>query len=168
MDDINLLVQEIKEELNLRIVLENIPRIILCLSQINEDQLWWKPNENTNSIANLILHLDGNMRQWFLAGFCGIEYTRSRENEFNARKTLIKSEIKAILLDLATDIQLNINQINYNQLLTKRTIQNHFFVSGFSIITHVIEHFSYHTGQIALLTKLLNNEDLGFYKDLKL
>jgi uncharacterized damage-inducible protein DinB len=53
-------------------------------------------------------------------------------------------------------------------LLGKKTIQSHFRVSGFSMISHVIEHASYHTGQIALLTKWIVDEQVGFYEDLDL
>jgi len=41
-------------------------------------------------------------------------------------------------------------------------------LTGIGIILHVTEHLSYHTGQIALLTKLITAEDLGFYKGLDL
>ena len=32
-----------------------------------------------------------------------------------------------------------------------------------TMLVHVTEHFSYHTGQIAWITKMLTDEDLGFY-----
>jgi len=35
--------------------------------------------------------------------------------------------------------------------------------NGINILIHVIEHFSYHTGQIALLTKLISDKALNFY-----
>jgi uncharacterized damage-inducible protein DinB len=38
-----------------------------------------------------------------------------------------------------------------------------FTVTGFSILIHVIEHFSYHTGQITTLTKWLTKQDTSFY-----
>jgi uncharacterized damage-inducible protein DinB len=37
-------------------------------------------------------------------------------------------------------------------------------MSGTGIIVHVVEHLSYHTGQIAFWTKLLKDKDLGFYE----
>jgi uncharacterized damage-inducible protein DinB len=41
-------------------------------------------------------------------------------------------------------------------------------LTGLGIIVHVTEHLSYHTGQIALLTKLITEKDLGFYAGLDL
>ena len=37
-----------------------------------------------------------------------------------------------------------------------------FRVSGFQAVFHVTEHFAYHSGQIAFVTKLKRGEDLGF------
>ena len=36
------------------------------------------------------------------------------------------------------------------------------------IVLHVVEHYSYHTGQIAFWTKLLKDKDLGFYSGMDL
>ena len=33
-------------------------------------------------------------------------------------------------------------------------------------MSHVVEHFSHHTGQIIFATKLLTGGDLGFYRHL--
>lgn len=164
----DILIDEIKQELILRITKEGIPRIEKCLSLLSEEEVWSSPNIEIPSIANLILHLNGNVRQWFLEGFCEISYTREREKEFSARKSLNISKLKDIINDLSVDIQENIDKINYNKMIQKKMIQSYYFVSGFSIINHITEHFSYHVGQIATLTKLIKNTDLGFYADLDL
>ena len=58
------------------------------------------------------------------------------------------------------------------QLADEKLIKNHsvqgFDLSGIGIIIHVVEHYSYHTGQIAFYTKLLKNDDLKFYTDIDL
>lgn len=168
MNDIEILLIEIREELKLRICIEGIPRIKKCISLLSEDEVWKIFNNEIPSIGNLILHLNGNVRQWFLDGFCGISFTRYREKEFNVSKSPTKSELLVLLSSLSIDIEYNIHKISYDLLIRKKTIQNHFFVSGYSIINHITEHFSYHTGQIATLTKLCINSDLGFYDDVKL
>ena len=162
------LIEEIKEELVLRVCDEGIVRILKCINQLSEDDVWNSPNENIPSIGNLILHLNGNVRQWFLDGFCGLSFVRIRDEEFMARKSHTISDLSGVLESLKNDIEENTHLINYNLLLEKKMIQNHFHVSGFSIISHVIEHFSYHVGQISTLTKLLINRDLSYYSDLDL
>ena len=52
--------------------------------------------------------------------------------------------------------------VTYDELLRKRQVQG-FDMSGIGIVVHATEHYSYHTGQVALLTKLWKNKDLGFY-----
>ena len=168
MTNSDSLIEEIKQEIVLRICNEGIPRIKKCLSHLDEEQVWFSPNEQIPSIANLILHLNGNVRQWFLDGFCAIVYIRYRENEFNAKKTLTKLELLNILDQLSTDIQNNIYKIKHDILLDRKVIQQHFEVSGYSIISHVIEHFSYHVGQITTLTKILTSKDLAYYGDMDL
>lgn len=165
--ELQILIKEIKEELVLRILNESIPRIVTCINILDEEQLWWSPNNEMNSVANLVLHLDGNIRQWFIANFQEISYTREREKEFTARKSHTKEQLLKVLSILSTDIQLTIDKININILLEYRSVQD-FNVSGFSIISHIIEHTSYHTGQIAFLTKFQKNQDLGFYDDMEL
>ncbi|MDA9773384.1 DUF1572 domain-containing protein [Saprospiraceae bacterium] len=168
MSNSSKLINEIKDELVLRVCHEGIVRILKCISQLTEEEVWNCPNDNIPSIGNLILHLNGNVRQWFLDGFCGLSFVRIRDEEFKARKSHTISELSAILQSLKTDIEENTYIINHDLLVRKKTIQNHFHVSGFSIISHVIEHFSYHVGQISTLTKLLINKDLSYYSDLNL
>lgn len=168
MDTVELLIDEIRKELELRLCDESFSRIIRCIELLSEDQLWHAPNEHTNSVANLVLHLNGNIRQWLLDGFFGISYTRIRENEFSARKSHTKEELISIIKSLLVDIQRVINIIAIDMLLRRKTIQSHFDVSGYAIISHVIEHASYHTGQIAQLTKIMLDTQVGFYEDLEL
>jgi uncharacterized damage-inducible protein DinB len=162
------LVEEIKKEFVLRICDESISKIISCINIISDVDLHFSPNNNIPCIANLVLHLNGNVRQWFLNGLCDLEYNRVRENEFKRQKKLTKIDLIHILSTLSTDIKENIHIINYNLILNKKTIQNIYFVSGYSIINHVTEHFSYHTGQIVTLTKILKDSNLGFYNGLNI
>src|SRR5215471_11687107 len=43
-----------------------LPKLKHCLKDLPEQDLWWRPNEQSNSVGNLILHLCGNMSQWIL------------------------------------------------------------------------------------------------------
>jgi len=46
----------------------NLPKIERCLEKLTDEQIWWRANEESNSIENLTLHLSGNVRQWIIAG----------------------------------------------------------------------------------------------------
>ena len=52
-------------------------------------------------------------------------------------------------------------------LLRKRVVQG-FDYDGVGILVHVVEHFSYHTGQIAYFVKARKGIDLGFYRGVDL
>ena len=62
-----------------------LPRIVGCLEQLSDDEIWWRPNEASNSIGNLVLHICGNMRQWIISGLGGAEDLRQRDKEFDER-----------------------------------------------------------------------------------
>lgn len=163
----NELLNLIQQQLRLRLIDESIPRIVKCLHLLNDDQIWWSPNLQANSIGNLILHLDGNARQWLIHGLGGIDFNRRRNEEFKAHKTKTKTEFEQMLSELSLDIDTVTNQLTIEKLLSVRRVQC-FEESGVGIIIHVIEHFSYHTGQISLLTKLMTEKDLEYYAHLTL
>lgn len=146
---------------------EYTKRVKTCLDLLSEEQVWQKPNEASNSIANLMLHLCGNMTQYVLASLGGKTDLRERDKEFSAtggfNKEQLFEKLSSVVHSVIEEIQLH----DEESLLKTRTVQG-FEKNGIAIILHITEHYSYHTGQIALLTKLMTNEDLGFYKGLDL
>ena len=153
-----LLVKEFKK----RVFDESYARIFKCLDQLNEDQIWFQFNEHTNSIGNLILHLHGNMRQWMMSTFNHSVDIRKRSLEFLIDSRITKSELKKLLLELKDELEPVLERMDINELVKEYKVQV-YKENGVSIFVHVIEHFSYHTGQIALITKLLADKDLEFY-----
>src|SRR5215210_7010448 len=67
-----------------------------CVEQLSEEQLWWRPNEQSNSVGNLVLHVSGSMRHYLSRGIGGIDYTRDRPAEFNERRPLPKQDVLSI------------------------------------------------------------------------
>ena len=157
-----MLAEDIKEEFTRRIFEESYPRIIHCLSIVDEKQVWLRPNKNSNSIGNLILHLLGNMRQWMCASFNAAEDNRKRSLEFETSESRTKGELIEAMQELQEEVKQVLTIIDKEALLKEYKVQV-YKEKGVSIIIHVIEHFSYHTGQIALLTKLFADKDLEFY-----
>ena len=56
------------------------------VAPLTDAQVWWRPNEASNSIGNLILHLSGNVRQWIVGGVGRQPNERNRQLEFDERK----------------------------------------------------------------------------------
>ena len=146
---------------------ESLRMIKICLEQLSEEQVWEQPNESSNSIANLILHLCGNITQYGIASIQNLEDTRQRDEEFTTKSSHNKAELIKMLEDTIDEAKRAIYDAPLKELLRKRNVQG-FNFSGVGNIIHVTEHLSYHTGQIALWTKILQNKDLGFYGDVDL
>ena len=141
---------------------EYLPKIERCLETLTDEQLWWRANENSNSIGNLLLHLSGNARQWIVCGLGGQADQRQRQTEFDERSLISKAELLAKLKGALTEVDAVLAAFDSGLLLRLYQIQG-CEVSALEAIFHVVEHFSMHTGQILLLTKLLAENDLRFY-----
>jgi endonuclease III-like uncharacterized protein len=66
------------------------------------------------------------------------------------------------LRSTVTDVSKTLNSLDESTLLQERKIQGN-DVEVLYAIFHVTEHFSMHTGQIIMLTKMLASRDMGFY-----
>ena len=140
-----------------------LPKIERCLEKLNDEQIWWRANEESNSVGNLILHLCGNARQWIVCGVGSEPDTRNRDAEFEQRETIPRDELLTLLRSTLSDVQTTLQSVDPSTLLEQRTIQGN-EVDILAAIFHVTEHFSMHAGQIFLLTKLLTGSDLRFYE----
>jgi len=139
-----------------------LPKIERCLERLTDDQVWWRPNEQSNSIGNLVLHLCGNARQWIVCGVGEAADSRDRDAEFAQRGVIPRAELQQLLRQTLNEVDTTLQQYDPDRLLESRTIQGS-NVSALEAILHVVEHFSMHAGQIILLTKLLTAVDLHFY-----
>ena len=141
---------------------EYLPKIERCLESLSDKDVWWRANDESNSIGNLLLHLSGNARQWIVSGLGGAEDARARQTEFDERSIIPKRELLSRLRDTLAEVDAVLAQFGAARLLNRYHIQRS-DVTALEAIFHVVEHFSMHTGQILLLTKLLANKDLRFY-----
>lgn len=155
------------KEFEHRLFNESYERIFKCLSMIEERDLWRSPVSTIPPIGNLILHLCGNARQWILSGLGDKLDNRDRDQEFVIQTNIKKSELIFLLQNLRVNLRQTILDIDPKVLEKNHSIQG-FEVTGFSMLIHVIEHFSYHTGQITTLTKWLTNKETDFYGDIDL
>jgi uncharacterized damage-inducible protein DinB len=139
-----------------------LPRIARCVEQLTDGQIWWRANEDSNSIGNLLLHLSGNVRQWIISGLGGAADTRQRQTEFDERQVLPGQELLSLLTATVNEADAVLARLDTHKLSTTHFIQGH-EVTGLYAVYHVVEHFSMHTGQIILLTKALQDSGLNFY-----
>ena len=146
---------------------ESLRMVQRSFEKLSEEMIWKKPNAVTNSIGNLILHLCGNITQYGIASLTGAVDQRDRDLEFSMTAGWDKKALITKLESTVKEAKSVFEQLPSKAFLEEKGVQG-FYFSGIGRMLHVVEHFSYHTGQIALWTKILTEKDLGFYEDFDL
>lgn len=146
---------------------EGVERIGKCLEQLPPEQIWHDHNTNLAPVGNLILHLQGNVSQYIIAGLGGEAYTRRRDEEFTAKPGFDAAELMRRITATTEHACGIIDRLSREDLEREYTIQG-FRKTGVGAVVHVTEHFSYHTGQITFAVKFLRNIDLGYYAGMDL
>ncbi len=149
-------------EIKRRLFTESVFRLKKCVNELSEEQIWYRPNNSSNSVGNLILHLEGNVRQWVVAGLGKNEDVRERQKEFDEKGPVPVEKMLADMDKLMEEVNQILNKTSTTDLLEVRNVQG-FQESGLSILVHITEHFSYHVGQITYITKMLKDKDMGYY-----
>jgi uncharacterized damage-inducible protein DinB len=142
---------------------EYVPKIDRCLDRLSDGDIWWRANEASNSIGNLILHLCGNVTMWIIGGVGSLPFERHRQREFDERRKLPAAELHRRLQDVVRQADEVMSAVGADELLSRRQIQG-YDVTVLGAIYHVVEHFSMHTGQIILLTKARVDGELKLWE----
>ncbi|HMB93233.1 MAG TPA: DinB family protein [Rhodothermales bacterium] len=142
---------------------EYLPKIERCVEKLSDEDLWWRPNDQSNSVGNLLLHLAGNVQQWIVSGVGGANDVRQRQQEFDERERLPRRVLMERLRRVLDEMDQVFSSLDASALLEPRQIQG-LEVSVLDAVYHVVEHFSMHVGQIIYLTKMRTGDDLGFYR----
>jgi len=140
-----------------------LPKIERCAGLLSDDLVWRRPNDASNSVGNLMLHLRGNVTEWIIGGVGQQPYVRNRPQEFAERGPAPAAQLVGTLGSIvgrAADI---IGSQDGSSLLSRRQIQG-YDVTVLEAVYHVVEHFGMHTGQIIVLTKMYMGEDLKLWQ----
>jgi uncharacterized damage-inducible protein DinB len=130
-----------------------LPKLERCIESLSEDDVWWRANDASNSIGNLILHLDGSTHMWIVGVAAGRPVTRDRAAEFAERGPIAKRALMDKLRATLAEVDATLESLDPNTLLEVRKSSRE-EVTALWAILHAVEHFSMHTGQIILLTKM--------------
>jgi len=146
---------------------EGLRRVDICLGQLTEDQVWYRPNGSSNSVGIILTHLIGNITQYVISGLGNAPDTRKRDREFDNPRQLSKSELRQ-----AMSATLH-HAVSVLRRLTPLDLREEYRIQGFSlslleVVVHVIEHFSYHIGQITYITKMVTDRQTGYYAGMNL
>ncbi|PWT95702.1 MAG: hypothetical protein C5B55_00975 [Blastocatellia bacterium] len=140
-----------------------LPKIERCLDELSDEEIWWRPNEASNSIGNLLLHLSGNVRQWIIGGVGGREFVRHRQQEFDERRQIAGNDLRAMIKSILAEADEVLSEVTTETLSDRKEIQGN-DVTVMEAIYHVVEHFGMHTGQIIYLSKMKGGSELNLWR----
>lgn len=141
---------------------QDFTQVARCARALEVGQVWERTSPRTNSVGNLILHLTGNVRQWIIGGVGRAVVERDRPAEFAERGPLPVGPLLADLEHVVTAACDIIERLDQRELESSRTIQG-YNVAVLVAVMHVVEHFSWHAGQIVHMTRTLCDADLSMY-----
>jgi hypothetical protein len=131
---------------------ESLANIKHCLDQLTDEQVWWRPHESGNSIANIVLHLCGNLQQWIASGVGGAPDARDRPREFSQRELIPKKELLRRLEEAIDEATAVLDGVAARQLLDGRRIQG-FDETVLSAIFVCVSHMRGHAQEVVYVTR---------------
>jgi len=143
-------------------VAEGVHKIEHCLGQLDDAQVWWRPAPEMNSIANLLLHVSGNLRQWIVvtAGGAAQDH-RNRQAEFDDRSQRPKAELLAILKATVNDADAVLASLSEERLIEPVAVQG-YRTHAAGAVTHSVTHFGGHVQEIIHMTRTQLREQYRF------
>ena len=135
-------------------------QIRAAVEPLTDEQLWWRPNEDSNSIGNLILHLTGSLNHYLNRNIGGIDYDRDRAAEFAERRNIPKSELLALFDDMVAKAEKTFDGVTPERL-TDPSPEPKMHAMIVEDLLNVAIHLSNHTGQIVWVAKMLSGHSAG-------
>ncbi len=134
-----------------------LPKIERCLEVLSDEDVWWRANEGSNSIGNLLLHLEGSTRAWIIGVAGGSHNPRDRQQEFDEREQIPRAELMSRLRQTLAEADGVLARLDVEVLLERRQARGE-EVTVLLAVYHAVEHFSMHTGQIIMLSKMRSGD----------
>jgi hypothetical protein len=125
-----------------------------AVQQLTDDELWWRPNAESNSVGNLILHLSGSIRNYLCRSIGGFDYARDRAAEFAARGPIPREELLAIFETMVEQASRTLESFDTSTFLNT-TEEPDYYPHVFDQICGIVTHLALHTGQIIYVAKML-------------
>ena len=135
-------------------------QIRASVESVTDEQLWWRPNETSNSIGNLVLHLSGSLNLYLNRNIGGFSYERDREAEFSARGPMDRRKLMAIFDGMVANAEKTLDKLTPEKLGGPSTDpeRNSYLVDD---LINIATHLANHTGQIVWIAKMLHEGALN-------
>lgn len=127
-------------------------KLSLCIDALDDVSLWARPNEASNSIGSILLHTGEHLDRVSRTQRGEEAPSTGLEKHFPAERTS-----KALLLQ-----QMQAAFAAFHDALTAIEAAPETDRIGLDRLLHVVEHLSYHVGQVVLLTTLQTRAPFDF------
>lgn len=131
-----------------------LDRALMCIDQLDNAQVWYRPNPQSNAVGNLVLHLVGNLRQWILGGIENLPDTRNRPAEFSAASGHTTEQLRNLLEETVEDCCRAIEKMPANRVTERKRIQGEDVTIAAALVM-AVSHLGLHVGQIQYIGKML-------------
>lgn len=135
-------------------------QIRAAVAALSDEQLWWRPNEGSNSIGNLVLHLTGSLNHFLNRNIGGIEYSRDRAAEFAERRTIPRAELLALFDDMVAKAEQTFAALTPERL-GDASPEPKMHALVVQDLIGVATHIANHAGQIVWIAKMLQDGALN-------
>lgn len=129
-----------------------------AVDTLDEDQIWWRPNDKSNSVGNLVLHLSGSLNLYLNKLIGGFPYQRDRDAEFTERGPIAKKELLWVFDDMVTKAEQSFAKVNDLMAPATDPEKNQYVIED---LIGILTHVSTHVGQILWVTKMLREGALN-------
>jgi hypothetical protein len=122
----------------------------------SDETLWQVPLHFTNTPGNLVLHLEGNLREYVGRRLGGVPYTRDRPLEFAARgvskEELMRraTELRHLIPSIIETLSPEQMEQEYPEVVLERAMSTEAFLA------HLYGHLNWHLGQIDSMRRALS------------
>lgn len=128
-----------------------------AVEPLTDEQIWWRPNEQSNSIGNLVLHLAGSLNHYLNRNIGGIDYTRDRAAEFAERRTIPKAELMAVFDDMVAGAVRTFDALTPERL-AEPSPEPTMHAVVMQDLVNILAHIANHAGQVVWIAKMLRGD----------
>lgn len=123
-----------------------------AVEQLDDADINWRPNEDSLSIGNILIHVHGNMSQR-IGDWLGDEpFARDRDYEFNTREHVSKERALAMIAQVFDQADRIVGALDPARLteVCPKAVDN---MTVLDILYSVTTHISEHLGQVMYIAK---------------
>jgi uncharacterized damage-inducible protein DinB len=136
-----------------RMVDDDPSQIGECLDVITDEDIWWRPDEKSNALGNIMLHLIGSNRLYIGYGVGARALERDRAAEFTARGNPRRDVVVDAWNETVHMMRQVFDALQPSQMM-ERTDRTGKTTTIASILLHASHHTAAHMGQVVWITKL--------------